>query len=80
MPLGGYSGQNSSSIFAATDAHATSGGQFVLGGNPNLALLFPGGNVGGGIAGALAGGLSWGKVALIGAVVLGVVLLSRRMA
>lgn len=66
---GGYSGQNSSSIFAATEANATSGGQFVLGGNPNLALLFPGGAAGSG---------SWVGPALIAAAAVALVLLLRR--
>jgi hypothetical protein len=68
----GYSGQNSSSIYATTDATATSGGQFVLGGNPNLALLFPGGNVGGGLTGG-----TWGPL-LIGAAAVALLLLLRR--
>lgn len=73
MPVGGgYTGENSSSIFAATDARATSGGQFVLGGNPNLALLFPGGNVGGGLTGG-----TWGPW-LLGAAGVALVLLLLR--
>jgi hypothetical protein len=65
----GYTGQNSSSLFAATESGANSGGTFALGGNPNLALLF----------GSGVGGKSWLVPALIGgAVAVSLLLLLRK--
>jgi len=61
-----YSGQNSSSIYTPTESSASSGsGNLYIGGNPNIAAVL---GAGGGLAG-------WIGPVLIGAVVIGAVLL-----
>lgn len=74
MPVGygagvGYTGENSSSIFADTRSNSSSGGNFAIGPNPNIAAVFGG-----------VGAASWVKPAAITAGILLAVFILQRVA